>query len=75
MPYSKQKVKKLAKLEGKYYSKYIFKFNIRTLLNVLKFDIPTLLNILKLNIPTLLNILKVRISNWSMLSKVYVYQI
>jgi hypothetical protein len=47
MPYSKQKVKKLAKLERKYYSKYVLKFDIRTLLNVLEFDIRTLLNILK----------------------------
>jgi hypothetical protein len=42
--------KKLAKLERKYYSKYVLEFNIRTSFYVLKFDIRTLLNILKVRI-------------------------
>ncbi len=54
MPYSKQKVKKLAKLERKYYSEYVLKFNI-----------PTSSYVLTFNIRTLLNILEVRISNLS----------
>ncbi len=30
MPYSKEKVRKLVKLERKYYSKYVLKFDIQT---------------------------------------------
>ncbi len=50
MPYSKQNVKKLAKLERKYYSQYVLEFDIRTLFYVLKFNIPTLLNVLEVHI-------------------------
>jgi hypothetical protein len=57
MPYSKEKVKKLAKLVRKYYSEYVLKFDIRALLNILKFDVCTLLNVLEFNICTLLNVL------------------
>ncbi len=66
MPYSKQKVKKLAKLERKYYTRYILEFDIRTSFYVLKFNIRTLFYVLKFNIRTLLNVLEVRISNLSM---------
>ncbi len=48
MPYSKQKVKKLAKLERKYYFQYVLEFDIRTLFYVPKFDICTLHYILVL---------------------------
>ncbi len=50
MPYSKQKVKKLAKLERKFYSKYVLKFNILTLLNILKFDKGTTSTLSKVHI-------------------------
>ncbi len=50
MSYSKQKVKKLAKLERKYYSQYVLEFDICTLFYVLKFDIRTLVNVLKVPI-------------------------
>jgi hypothetical protein len=50
MPYSKLKVKKLAKLERKYYSQYVLEYDIRTLFYVLKFDIPTLLNVVEARI-------------------------
>jgi hypothetical protein len=53
MPYSKQKAKKLVKLERKYYSQYVLKFHIRTLFYVLKFDIHTSLNVLKVSISNL----------------------
>ncbi len=39
MPYLKQKVKKLAKLERKYYFQCVLKFNIRTSFYVLEFDL------------------------------------
>jgi hypothetical protein len=55
MPYSKQKVKKLAKLERKYYSQYVLEFDKRTLFYVRKFNIRTYI----------LNILEVRTSNSS----------
>jgi hypothetical protein len=63
MTYSKEKVKKLAELERKYYPIYVLKFDIRTLFYVLEFDIRTLFYVLKFNIHTLLNVLKVRILN------------
>jgi hypothetical protein len=47
MPYSKEKVKKLAKLERKYYSQYVLEFDICTLFHVFEFDIRTLLNVLE----------------------------
>ncbi len=47
MHYSKLKVKKLAKLERKYYSQYVLEFNIRTLFYILELDICTLLNVLE----------------------------
>jgi hypothetical protein len=65
MPYSKQKVKKIAKLERKYYSKYVLKFDICTLFYVLEFHICTFFYILKFDIRTLLNVLEVRILNSS----------
>ncbi len=65
MPYSKQKVKKLTKLERKYYSQYVLKFDIRTLFYVLEFNIRTSFYILKFNIRTLLNVLEVHISSLS----------
>ncbi len=61
MPYSKQKVKKLAKLERKYYSKYVLKFDIRTLLNVVEFDLRTLPNVLEVCISNSSSFSKVRI--------------
>jgi hypothetical protein len=48
-----------------YYSKYVLKFDIRTLFYVLKFDIRTLFYILKFDIRTLSTLSKVRISNLS----------
>ncbi len=46
----KTKGQKLAKLERKYYSQYILKFDIGTSFYVLKFNIRTLLNLLKVRI-------------------------
>ncbi len=57
MPYSKQKVKKLAKLEKKYYSQYVLKFDIRTSFYVPEFNICALLCVLEFDIHTLLYIL------------------
>jgi hypothetical protein len=37
MPYSTEKVEKLAKLERKYYYKYVLEFDICTLFYILKF--------------------------------------
>jgi hypothetical protein len=48
------KSKKSSKLERKYYSQY-----------VLKFDVPTLFYVLKCNLLTWRNVLRVRISNLS----------
>jgi hypothetical protein len=53
MPYSKQKLKKLAKLERKYYFQYVLKFIVRTLFYVLEFNIRTLLNVLEVRISNL----------------------
>jgi hypothetical protein len=61
----KRKGKKNAKLERKYYSKYVLEFDICTLSYVLEFDIRTLFYVLKFDVCTLLNVLKVRISNLS----------
>jgi hypothetical protein len=58
MPYSKQKVKKLAKLERKYYSQYVLKFDIGTSFYVIRFDIRTLFYVFEFNIRTLLNALE-----------------
>ncbi len=52
------------------YSKYVLKFDIRTLPNVLKFDIRTMLNILEVRILNFSMLSKVRILNLSKLSKV-----
>ncbi len=69
MPYSKKGLKKkIAKLERKYYSKYVLKFDIGTLLNILAFDIHTSLNILEVRILNLGTLSEVHISNSSMLS-------
>jgi hypothetical protein len=65
MPYSKQNVKKLAKLERKYYSQYLLKFDIGTSFYVLKFDLGILFYVLEFDIRTLLNVLEVRILNSS----------
>jgi hypothetical protein len=49
----KTKGEKLAKLERKYNSKYVLKFNIRTSFYVLKIDIRTLLKVLEVRISNL----------------------
>jgi hypothetical protein len=71
MPYSKQKVKKLAKLERKYYTKYILKFDIRTSLLKVRISNPisTLSKVRILNSSTLS---EERISNSITLKSTYI---
>jgi hypothetical protein len=57
---------------GKYYSKYILKFDIRTLLDVLKLDIHTSLNVLKVTISNLSMLSEVRKSDLSTYWEYYV---
>jgi hypothetical protein len=65
----KTKGQKLAKLERKYYSKFVLKFYIRALHNVLIIDILILLNILKVSTSTSSTLSEVRISNLSICVK------